>query len=65
MHIINGISESSKEQAEAIGKVSIGANEISDVVLSNSAISEETSATAEQLNSQAEVLQQLVSYFKL
>ena len=65
MHIINGISESSKDQAEAIGKVSIGTNQISDVVLSNSAISEETSAAAEQLNAQAEVLQQLVSYFRL
>ena len=65
LHIIKGISESSREQAEAIGQVVVGLSQISSVVQSNSAASEETAAAAEELNSQAEVLQQLVGYFKL
>jgi len=65
LHIINGISASSQEQADAVSQVSTGINQISAVVQSNSAVSQETAAAAEELNSQAEILQQLVSYFKL
>jgi len=65
LQIINGISDSSQGQAEAVGQVSTGVGQISAVVQSNSAVSEETAAAAEELNSQAEILQQLVSYFKL
>lgn len=65
LQLINKISNSSKEQADAVNQVSIGINQISAVVQSNSAVSEETAAASEELNSQAEVLQQLVSFFKL
>ena len=65
LQIINSISVSSKEQAEAIGQVFTGLSQISSVVQSNSAVSEETAAAAEELNSQAEILRQLVAYFKL
>ena len=65
LEIINRISTSSQEQAEAIGQVSDGLEQISKVTQNNSAVSEETAAAAEELNSQAEVLRQLVSYFKL
>ena len=63
--IIDDISTASKEQAEAIGQVSDGLLQISKVTQGNSAVSEETAATAEELRSQAEVLQELVAYFKL
>jgi len=63
--IINAISASSREQADSISQVSIGLAQISSVVQSNSATSEETAASSEELNSQAELLQQLVSYFRL
>jgi len=63
--LINNISTSSREQAEAISQVSTGLSQISQVVQSNSAVSEETAAASEELNSQAEMLQQLVAYFKL
>ena len=65
LQIINSIAVSSKEQAEAIGQISLGLGQISQVVQSNSAVSEETAAASEELNSQAEVMRQLVAYFKL
>ncbi|MCL1845483.1 MAG: methyl-accepting chemotaxis protein [Defluviitaleaceae bacterium] len=65
LKIISYISASSKEQAEAINQITTGLNEISLVVQSNSAVSEEAAAAAEELNSQAEMLKQLVAYFKL
>jgi len=65
LEIINRISTASKEQAEAIANFSDGISQISRVTQNNSAVSEETAAASEELNSQAEVLRQLVSYFKL
>ncbi|MCL2017144.1 MAG: methyl-accepting chemotaxis protein [Defluviitaleaceae bacterium] len=65
MHIIQNISNASREQAEAIDQVSVGLGQISSVVQNNSAVSEETAAAAQELNSQAEVLQELVYAFKL
>ena len=65
LNIVNDISASSRDQAEAIGQVVNGLNQISSVVQSNSASSEETAAAAEELNSQAELLRQLVAYFKI
>ena len=63
--IIDNISHASKEQAEAIEQVSIGLNQISIIVQSNSAISQEAAAASEELNSQAELLKDMVSFFKL
>ena len=65
LQIIGGISASSRDQAEAIGQVVSGLGQISSVVQSNSAVSEDSAAAAQELNSQAELMQQLVSYFKL
>ncbi|MCL2015180.1 MAG: methyl-accepting chemotaxis protein [Defluviitaleaceae bacterium] len=65
MRTIKSISSSSRDQAEAIEQISIGLAQISQVVQNNSAVSEETAAASQELNSQAEVLHQLVAYFKL
>ena len=65
LNIINSISASSREQAEAIAQVSAGLSQISQIVQSNSAISEETAAASQELNSQAELLQELMRGFKL
>jgi len=65
LDIISKISVASNDQAESIRQITIGLSQISQVVQSNSAVSEETAAASQELNSQAEVLQQLVSYFKL
>jgi methyl-accepting chemotaxis protein len=63
--LINNISASSNEQAESISQISTGLSQISQVTQSNSAVSEETAAASQELSSQAEMLQQLVAYFKL
>jgi len=63
--LINNISAASTEQAEAISQISTGLSQVSKVTQSNSAVSEETAAASQELSSQAELLQQLVAYFKL
>jgi len=65
LEVVSSISVASQEQAEAISQVVIGLSQISKVVQSNSAVSEEAAASSEELTAQAELLQQLVSYFKL
>jgi len=65
LDVIGKISVASKEQEVAIAQVSDGISQISRVVQNNSAVSEETAAASEELNSQAEVLRQLVTFFKL
>ena len=65
LKIIESISGASQEQTEAISQVGDGIAQISRVVQSNSAVSQETAAASQELSSQAEILQQLVAYFKL
>ena len=65
LQIIKNISATSKEQTEAIGQISEGLEQISRVVQSNSALSEETAAATEELTSQAEILREMMTYFKL
>ncbi|MCL2356257.1 MAG: methyl-accepting chemotaxis protein [Defluviitaleaceae bacterium] len=65
LEVISGISAASKEQAEAIANISTGIEQISNVTQANSAISEEAASASEELNSQAELLKQLVAFFKL
>jgi methyl-accepting chemotaxis protein len=62
--IIAQIAEISKDQTDSISHVNIGVTDISHVVQDNSATSEECASASEVLNSQAEVLKQLVSFFK-
>ena len=65
LSLIDKISEASGEQAAAVSQVTIGMSQISSVVQTNSATAEESAAASEELNSQAKVLNGLVSKFKL
>ncbi|MCL2357397.1 MAG: methyl-accepting chemotaxis protein [Defluviitaleaceae bacterium] len=65
LDVVNEISAASTEQSEAIEQIVIALSQVSQIVQSNSAVSEETAAASEELTSQAEILQQLVSYFKV
>ena len=59
------INEMSKEQVESIAVINDSVGEISRVIQDNSATAEESAAASQELNSQAETLKQLVSFFKL
>ncbi len=61
--IINGIYVATKEQTEGISQITIGINQISDVIQRNSSTSEESAAAAQELSSQSEVLAEMVGRF--
>ena len=62
---IKSIVKANIEQAESIGQVSTGINQISGVVQTNSATAEQSAASCEELASQAAMLKNLVATFKL
>ena len=53
--IIGQISEASSEQAYSISQITIGMDQISDVVQTNSATAEESAAASEEMSSQSPV----------
>jgi methyl-accepting chemotaxis protein len=59
------IANMSEEQSISISEINIGINEISTVIQNNSVTSEECAEASRALNSQALILQQLVSAFRL
>ncbi len=65
MTSVEVITKSTKEEAEAIAQVTEGIDQISSVVQTNSATSEESAAASEELSSQATLMKELLSHFKL
>jgi methyl-accepting chemotaxis protein len=63
--IITNISQSSDDQAHAIGQVMNSITQINDIVQSNSATAEESASASEELASQSDVLKGMISVFKL
>ena len=63
--LVGEIASASEEQAGAITQVNSGIDQVSQVVQTNSATSEETAASAEELSSQAELLKNMVTKFKI
>ena len=64
-HLVHNIALASNEQSAAITQVNQGIMQVSQVVQSNSSTSEESAAASEELASQAEVLREQISKFKL
>ena len=62
---IGTIYEQARQQAEAVGLVSTGIAQVSNVVQMNSATSEESAAASEELSGQAAILKSLVGQFQL
>ncbi len=62
---IKVISQASQEQETAIGHIKESITQISTVIQSNSATSEESAAASQQLAGQAQVLKALIGKFKL
>lgn len=63
--IIGQISEASNDQAYAISQITIGMDQISDVVQTNSVTVEESASASEELFSQSQLMRSLVGKFKL
>ncbi|MDR2590430.1 MAG: methyl-accepting chemotaxis protein [Oscillospiraceae bacterium] len=59
------IARSSDEQSSGIAQVNIGIDQVAQVVQQNSATAQESAAASEQMSAQADVLQKLISQFKL
>lgn len=62
--IIDGIAKASQSQSTAVGQVTMGIEQISGVVQTNSATAQQSAAASEQLSSQSQILKQLVSMFE-
>ncbi len=63
--VFQKISEASSQQAGSISQVTLGTDQISSVVQTNSATAQESAAASEQLSGQAELLRQFISKFHL
>lgn len=62
--LMKNISDAAANQALSLEQVTIGMDEISNVVQTNSATAEESAATSEELASQAQILKDLINKFK-
>lgn len=62
--LVKQIAEACEKQAASIQQINEGLNQISSVVQSNSATSEESAASSEELNGQAQSLKTLITHFK-
>ncbi|MBQ8903982.1 MAG: methyl-accepting chemotaxis protein [Oscillospiraceae bacterium] len=63
--LVTDIAEASKEQAASAGQVTIGIDQISGVVQTNSATAEESAAASEELSGQSAMLKDLIGMFNL
>ena len=59
------ISEATTQQAESIKQITMGIDQISDVVQTNSATAEQSAAASEELSGQAQMALSMVSMFTL
>ncbi len=65
VNLVEKINDASSEQASSIAQVSIGIDQISSVVQTNSATAEQSAAASEELSGQSNILKNLVAKFKL
>ena len=65
LSLINNITNAATDQTAMIAQISETLLYTANTVQSNSNFAQESAATAEELNSQSAMLQELVSYFKL
>ena len=63
--IVRQISVALMSQVESFQQIIQGVDQINDVVQTNSALSEETAASSHEMNTQADLLNQLMSKFKV
>nr|WP_319487904.1 methyl-accepting chemotaxis protein [uncultured Caproiciproducens sp.] len=62
---VKKIALATNRQSDAIAQVTLGVEQISNVIQTNSATAEESAAASEELSGQAQVLKELVEKFRL
>ncbi len=63
--LVERIARSATEQAESLNQITLGMNQISDVVQTNAATAEKSSVSAQELRGQAEELKRSTQRFQL
>ena len=63
--IITNISNASEEEARGVSQLTMGIDQISSVVQSNTATAEQSAAASEELSGQANIMNDLVNRFQL
>ncbi|MCL2044994.1 MAG: methyl-accepting chemotaxis protein [Oscillospiraceae bacterium] len=64
-HLIEEIARSSEAQSIGIAQINVGIDQVAQVVQQNSATAQESAAASEQMSGQSDMLQELISQFKL
>lgn len=64
-NLVNNIANASNEQSAVIGQITMGVDQISSVVQTNSATSQESAAASEELSSQASLLKELMAKYQI
>ena len=62
---VQQITKAAEEESEAVAQITEGIDQISSVVQTNSATSEQSAAASQELSSQASLMKELLSRFKL
>ena len=62
---IDSISEASVNQADALGQITEGIEQISSVVAENSAMAEQSAAFSEELTAHAQLLKNQIEVFQV
>ncbi len=63
--IVSAIAQSSDEQSEGISQINVGVDQVAQVVQQNSATAQQSAAASEEMSSQSDTLENLMSQFKL
>ena len=63
--LVAEIADASEQQSQGISQINIGIDQVAHVVQQNSATAEESAATSEEMSGQSDLLQQLISQFRL
>ena len=64
-NFVSEIAKSSEEQSVRIQQINVGIDQVAQVVQQNSATAEESAAASEEMSGQSDMLQQIISQFKL
>jgi len=63
--LVAEIAKASEEQSLGIAQINIGVDQVAQVVQQNSATAEESAAVSEEMSSRSDMLQQLITQFRL